>query len=318
MEQQSQGERAGYEQGEIRKQAFMQAMEALRAHNQEHSWGKMLGKHLVEGIEAADREEKGEMPDFQMTASDGQEMDREILGITNEEALKAIGLALSPVRKDAILLSSAGLNDSVGEVRARIQDGNSFVSFLEGLIPQSANEPLQQALDQVAGDLYKEALEVDAKSEEGIEALACLRKVAGIMNRLGVCTENCRELKELGEHVAAGNVREFIAAKKIGLYDEVGGNNFGPSEWQTDATKDFLDNRWGRVLEVLEASRQNPRARELFEDLMGRAWESLNYAKADWQRLKTERAVDGYGTKYGKGFDEIFERISLELNILNS
>ena len=298
------------------RHAFVSVIEGITNHNKEHSIGKMIGRAFAGAIESEDIPDKKKSKKKVML-SDEQEMYRGLLGVTNEQTLTAVGLSLTPVREKAIMLVSNGTLDSVGELRVQVADGRKLIGFLSRLKPGMIGEDLNDAIGKVAEDLLKEAFETVPSSDkdDSLELLAYMNGIVLAMEKAGIQSESIVKLKELAQHITAGDVREFILAKQIGLYEEIGGENYGPSKWQSDARKETLEKKWTKVIQVLEMAKKNPNAINLFNDLLKLAQENLDYAMKDWSSEKNE--LGDSEKEYGEGFDEVFERISLEISLLH-
>ena len=291
------------------REAFVGLIDAIKRHNEDHTPGKMVANMLIGTLKTEDDSKSEEV----ITSADKQSMDRELIDIKNEKTLKVTGLSLTPIRANTVMWSSGGDTDSVGELRVHIEDGDAFIAFMDKLKPGMINENLEKALEQVINDLVLEAYEMEERPDDfAFEFLTNANKIVSGFNKLGIKTKSLDELTEISSHINAKDSREFIGAKKIGLYQDIGGENFGPSKWQTDTTKEGLTKRWDEVIVLLNKTKNNPNADTLFKDLLKRAQDSLNYAVTDLPRIMSTYE------SYGEGFHEILERFSLELIALAS
>ena len=122
--------------------------------------------------------------------------------------------------------------------------------------------------------------------------------ISGLLIDLNQIVKKCEKLKidkdkaEFSESTEtlseyskfSGCLKEYLLAKNNHLLDEVGGNNFGPSQWHIDCSKKNYLKKWKKTLETIDQIKENPKARALLEKVIKNLKESLKYAKKDLER----------------------------------
>lgn len=310
------------------------AIAALDLHNATFSVGRFLACTTFQTRDrakiASELAAKG-VPDDEATAAaawldtsvplnDVEEMARSIVGSTNAPVLEAVGLGLSPLRVTSSVRKSAGRQE-VGVVRLQVVDGGKLSGFLLSAKPEEADDAFKQSMLAVTSDMVSEASDAIATGRRGgltaLETLAYGPGIVSGLEQIGLAESTAAvQLRELCEHAQQGDVREFVVAKKAGLLDEPGAPVFGPSTWQTDThPQAVLYIRWQGILTILREAQANPKAQVLAAQLLAKAQAHLEYAKADWKKMRSsELPMPGYG----EGFDDVFQRIGLEFSVLNS
>jgi len=313
---------------------FNETITGINEHNDQFSLGALMARVMTiqvsealktkELMDAGATQEEAEqtaafLGSDILPLSDEEQMARSVIGITTDPILGAIGLTLSPLRTTGTMYGPQG-KQSVGKVRLQVTDGGKFSTFLLAVNPEDTTEEFLHNVASVAESIIAEAKDSISKGtgeQTVLETLAYGKGIIAGLENIGLGESPVTsELTNLYEHAQQGDIVEYISAINIGLLTDPEEQSFGPASWQRDASPQFLAKHWGEVLNVIKDTKANPKATELFVQLVKSAQASLNYAKADWLKLKTE----GYGAdeEYGKGFDDIFETISLELNMVAS
>lgn len=314
--------------------AFNEAIGSINEHNDQFSMGKLMARAMLDHLDEAQRaqelvdagatqEEAEQTVDFvgsdKLPLTEEEQMARSIVGITNAPILETTGLTLSPLRTTSTMYSSKG-EQSVGKVRLQVTDGSKFSNFLLTVNPEDANEDFQNNAAGVANSLIAEATDAianDTGEQTALETLAYGKGIVAGLEHIGLAESPVTDkLRTLYEHAQQGDVKEYVQADNIGLFQEPGEQGFGPSQWQRDATVEYLTTHWSQVLDVVKAAKANPDAKELFAQLTKSAQASLDYAKADWAKAKAEGY--GGGGSYGEGFEQTFETVGLELSMITS
>lgn len=183
-----------------------------------------------------------------------------------------------------------------------------FSSFLGIVDSEAIDDSFRQKVSGVVGSLLNEvrsAVSSGTPDANGaLEALAYSQGIANGLERVGANEEVIEKLRALGEHSQAGTLYEYVRADSIGLLKEPDKQQFGPSQWQTDATPEYLRTRWGEVLEIVNIAKENPDGAEMFSELTEKAKISLAAARADLEEIKKE---GNYGEGYGDGFPAVFD-----------
>lgn len=311
--------------------AFNEAISAINEHNSQFSLGKLMADALIESAEegakihdlteaGATEDEARQTVEFvggdKVPFSEEEEMARSVLGITNAHVLGQTGLGLSPPREQGVMLSAKG-KASFGKVNLQFTDGGKFSSFLGRVDTEAIDDSFKQKVSGVVGSLLNEVYSaVSSGTPDANGALEALAYSQGIVNGLehvGANEEVIEKLRAVGEHSQSGTLYEYVRADSIGLLTEPYKQQFGPSQWQTDATLEYLRARWGEVLEIVKIAKENPSSASLFGELAEKAKISLKAARAGLAEIKKEGS---YGEGYGDDFPAIFDEVEKELTNL--
>lgn len=314
--------------------AFNEAIGAIDAHNDQFGMGRMMARAMFEHLDEAQKvqelveagatqEEAEQTAAFvgsdKVTLSEEEQMARSIVGMTNTPILEATGLTLSPLRTTGTMFGSQG-QQSIGKVRLQVTDGGTFSSFLLAANPGTAVEDFQKNAAGVVNSLIAEtsdAIANDQNKQTALETLAYGKGIISGLEHIGLGDAPvAKRLSDLAEHAQQGDIKEFVLAERAGLFEEPGEQGFGPSQWQKDASAQFMTDSWKNVLNIIKMTEGNPKAQELFGQLLKNAQADLDFAKDDWKKLKAEGY--GGGGEYGSGFEDVFQTVELELNLLAS
>ena len=191
---------------------------------------------------------------------------------------------------------------SVGKIRLQVTDGSKFSNFLLAVNLGDTTDEFQQNVADVAYGLIAEASDAianDSDEQTALETLAYGKGIVAGLEHIGLAKSPVIvKLRNLYEHAQQGDVKEYVQADNIGLLKGPEEQGYGPAKWQRDASTERLVTFWDQVLDVLKATKAKPNAKALFVQLTNSAQASLDYAKADWAKIKAE----GYGGG-GKAFD---------------
>lgn len=318
--------------------AFNAALAAVAEHNEQFSMGRMMFGALQSHFRAEQRtaeltaeglseEEAREVVAFtgddQPGISDQQSMGRSILDLEVTPVFAQAGLVISPIRTTTTMFGPGG-EQKVGEVRLQVADGAAFTDFLDRVAQTkgAADEAFLEGLERVAQNYVAEvsnAIATGAVDDNTLEGLTYAGGAASAMSRLGI-TSSCAAtgLRELSTHAQAGLAREYVLAKRVGILDRPGTTGtFGPSQWQQDATPEYLAKRWHEVLDVITEANGNPKAETFATELAGRAVGHLAFAMKDWAASSAARAAAGSDDSYGQGFDQVFAAVGRQLETLS-
>jgi hypothetical protein len=315
--------------------AFNEAIGAIKTHNDQFSLGKLMAGALIDHIDESGRAQElveAGVPLEEAEAtiawvgtnkvpmSEEEQMARSIVGVTNAPVLEATGLTLSPLRKTATMFSSKG-QQSVGRVRLNVTDGGKFSGFLLATKPEDIDESFRKNSESVVSSLVEEtsdAIATDADDQAVLETLAYGNGIIAGLEHIGLGeSPAAQKLSALTEHTQQGDVKEWVLASRIGLLEEPEKQQFGPSQWQGDATPKYLSDRWGEVIAIIKMAKDNPRSSSLFTQLLSKARSDLGYAKQDWEKLKVERYSGDINPGYGEGFSDVFASVDVELQALD-
>jgi len=314
--------------------AFTDALGAVDAHNDEYSIGKVMARAITSEVKkAVDANELVEMgateEDAEIAAgfahtenmSQEREVARSILGMTNLVTLEQVGLGITPMRPDSFIIGN-GEELEIGKVRASLVDGGKLTSFLDTIEPENLTEAATNSIKKVLNGLVLETREAvrGTSDDEGkstlFETLAYAPGIVVGLERLGLGdTDETSRLKALAEHNQQGDLREYVIMGDMQLDREIDNQQFGPAQWYLDASPDFLRQEWGKVIDFIRSVQTNPQAKDTFRISLDNARKSLEASQADWAVRKTTEPYAS--SKYGKGFEDIFETIKLELDFLD-
>ena len=314
--------------------AFSKAIGSINEHNDQFSMGKLMARAMLDHLDEAQRaqglvdagatqEEAEQTVDFvgsdKLPLTEEEQMARSIVGITNAPVLESTGLTLSPLRTTSTMYSNKG-EQSVGKIRLQVTDGSKFSNFLLAVNLGDTTDEFQQNVADVAYGLIAEASDAianDSDEQTALETLAYGKGIVAGFEHIGLAKSPVIvKLRNLYEHAQQGDVKEYVQADNIGLLKGPEEQGFGPAQWQRDASTEYLVTLWDQVLDVLKAAKANPNAKALFVQLTNSAQASLDYAKADWAKIKAEGY--GGGGSYGEGFEKAFENVGLELSLVTS
>lgn len=292
-------------------QQFNESLAAVHAHNDEYSLGKAMARSLFGLIKIGEEDEEDKQP---ISHSEEQEMARGILDLTSSHALESLGLKITPVRQQAVIFGPQG-EEEIGPVRLQLEDGGKFSGFLSGIDPEQVDDDFRKNAAFVTGNVLVEFTDAIANGQDGdfvLETLASAEGLAKGLEHIGLSdSEVTKKLKEYAAHSKTGDLVEFVLAERLQLLKEPGAKGFGPSQWQRDASPKYLQDRWDEVVVLLRKTQANPRAQNLFNQLLGNTKANLDFARQDWGVIKGE-----YGEGYGQGFNGVFNEVSARLEEL--
>lgn len=200
--------------------------------------------------------------------------------------LSRVGLELEPVSGKKATIMGLGEKTGTGEMRINLKDDAKFLSFLRSINPQECNsteiggnlESLSNILVQQIVDHYN----LQEPSDEALNLLGGLGDIVSEYKRLRI--NAAEKLEALLAHSRKGDLLEHLTVQQEGLLSEPG-KNFGPADWQKDASPKFLADRWDRALKVLKMTRDNRKAQDLYGMLFEHLDRSLNIALQNLETL---------------------------------
>lgn len=227
--------------------------------------------------------------------------------LIHSQSLEKVGMALESVSGKTATLIGQGEMVRVGELRVNISDRNRFLGFLQAIDPtMTHNSPLGENLQGLSVILSQQIFDnynLNAPSDEALQLLGSLEKIVGQYRRLEI--PGTERLETYRAHARKGDLREYILVEHEGLLNEPG-RFFGPADWQKDAAPDYLRRRWGNALKVLEMARDNPKAKELYDQLYAHLTKCLNLAIANLEELDPEK---GYTEQYKAGLRPALQEV---------
>lgn len=240
----------------------------MERYNNQFSLGSMMSRVIISHFEPEDSDEI--KPQAGIVDEEGnQQVDAFFLMSAHKNLLDNIGLSLEPVSgKEAFIQNEEG-SAGVGEMRANVNNNERFTSFLEALQPeQVSTSGTKSGLEKLSGILAKQVLDkynLQFPEEEALQLFGSLDKIVAEYKRLGM-SESVSRLETYLEHGKTGDLREYVATERKGLFSEPG-HFFGPADWQTDSSPSMLESRWNEAIDILEMAKENPKAGELYDKL---------------------------------------------------
>src|SRR3989338_2587014 len=127
-----------------------------------------------------------------------------------------------------------------------------------------------------------------------IEWLSCWGGINAIVQKFqqldpdgskGLDDDSVRQLVIYAEAAKKRCLKEYLMADRY-LGQEIGGRNFGPSKWHTDASIELYQAKWDEALAILKTIRQNPHAEEIYNQFKTYLKGSANWALENIAYLK--------------------------------
>jgi hypothetical protein len=236
----------------------------------------ILGINLLVSIESGD---KADSKTQKIAASD--------LAGTHENVLDKIGLVLEEqVSGVTFVDSDEGSSDGQLRIlRINVFDRDKFSSFLKTLEPKQVKETgLKSNLEILSRVLAQEILYNYSLKEPTEYALQLFDGLEGMIEqykRLNMAG-SVGKLETYSAHARRGDLREYVRIEKDGLLSEPG-SFFGPADWQNDSTPEYLEERWGRALEIVDETKANPKAQELYQQLVSHLLKCVEIAIRDME-----------------------------------
>lgn len=225
----------------------------LDRYNKRYSIGGIMGDVIASALETKDNENTPRQTNIADETSK-QQADAFFFDAAHKNTLDSIGLSLEPVALTATVYSG-GESADVSQMRLNIENRDRFTSFLSALNPKLVEEAsLEKDLEKIPTILTSQILdhynfESNKPSAEILELFGGLEKIIDEYNRLGM-GESVKRLRIYLEHGRKGDLREYIAIERRNLLSQPK-EGFGPADWQTDSTPEYLKSRWREALYIL-------------------------------------------------------------------
>jgi len=266
------------EADELRSLDLSLVTQQIGNYNEQFGMGRMLARAVTEGLGPKAEEEKDESQESFVQRIQGT------YGILLEKS----GISLQAMGGDAALISSKGKQES-SRLRVNLENGKTFLSYLNALQPETIKTSQAESLKEVLQSLRIQlAREYDVEKID-LRALKLLRELGPIIdscerldpkNEMGL-QEAAKNLSIYKDAAAGGYIKEMILAERSGALKKVGGRNFGPSEWHTDMLPDGYEKKWEQVVRVYKEVLTNPGAGPLAMQMADNLRASASYAKND-------------------------------------
>lgn len=199
-----------------------------------------------------------------------------------------------------------------GEMLINIYDKNKLISFLKN-IDQKPSESQKKLLAVTARKLkqqfeYEYNLE-NAEDERLLNLLSGMGEIIEQYKRLGL-QDVVTELLDYKEQLGSGFLREYVVAKKAGLFKPLG-EGFNYSTFHKDSRPDMYEGSyWGKFFDAIEEIKKNKDANPLYVKAIEYAQKSLDYAEKDLGSL------ENYPEGYKGGLRTSMEKVRARLHAL--
>lgn len=232
-------------------------------YNAQFSLGAMMARLLTSRFEQSSERSVA-------SAEEHQQMSASAISVIHERTLDNLGLSLEPVSGKKATIFHAGEKAGEGEMRINVNDRSQFVSFLHVLNQdQVQGSELKTHLGNLSNILAQQVLDhynLNEPEDEALHLLGALDNIVGEYKRLGIDNWGTKRLETYLTHSRQGDLREYVLVEQERLFQEPGQG--GPADWQRDASEEFLANKWQGALIVLRTTQANPKAHELYQQLL--------------------------------------------------
>lgn len=273
----------GEKQVEIKIGQINELFRDIDKYNAQFSLGAMMARLLTSRFEGESSE--GSVA----SAEEHQQMSASAINVIHEKTLANLGLSLEPVSGKKAAIFHAGEKAGEGEMRINVKDRVQFVSFLHVLSPDLVQgSELKTHLGDLANVLAQQVLDhynLSEPEDETLQLLGALDNIVGEYQRLGIDAWGTKRLETYLIHSRQGDLREYVLVEQERLFQEPG-KGFGPADWQKDASEEFLSNKWEGALIVLRATQANPKAHELYQQLLAHLKSCAEIAEANIDSLE--------------------------------
>lgn len=272
----------GEKQVEIKIGQVNELFRDIDKYNAQFSLGAMMAKLLTSRFE-------GHAAESIASAEEHQQMSASAISVIHERTIDNLGLSLEPVSGKKAAIFHAGEKAGEGEMRINVKDRAQFVSFLHALNPNLVQgSELKTHLGDLANVLAQQVLDhynLNEPEDEALQLLGALDNIVGEYKRLGIDDWGTNRLATYLMHSRQGDLREYVLVEGIHLFQEPG-KGFGPADWQKDASEEFLANKWEGALIVLRSTQANPKAHELYQQLLAHLKSCAEIAEANIDSLE--------------------------------
>lgn len=258
----------------------------IRNYNNRFSIAPQLENIIFSRIEPEG--EKNVPAGTNISENEYQKLSAFTLRTSHEDTSTKLGLALEPVLGKNQAIFHEGKIAEIGEMRVNISDHSVFLSFLHVLKPEDIHERelglnlafVSLVLSRQVTDNYN----LDHPSNEALQFLASLETIVEEYRRLGL-HDSAEFIDIYSLHSRQGDLREYVLAYQSGLFKEPG-KDFGPADWQKDTTEDQLVKRWSKALTILYSVESNPKAKDIFTQLLGHLQKCAKSAQENLRTLE--------------------------------
>lgn len=280
----------------------------ISRYNDQFSLGSMMARQIFSIFPTEGDEPR--MPKGPGGEEEHQQMTASALTIIHQNTLEQMGLSLEPVSGKKATLIGLGEKAGEGEMRINVTNSNRFTSFLGALTPELIETTgLKPNLESLSGVLAQQVFDhynLQKPNDEMLELFGGLGNIVNQYKRLGM-DKAIQGLDTYLQHARQGGLREFVVVEKNGLFSEPG-KFFGPADWQKDSTVKGLQERWNQALAILQMTKNNPKAQELYKKLSNHLLDCIKIARADTESL------DYFSSETREGLSQVLEESYMQLD----
>jgi len=214
------------------------------------------------------------------------------------EILETTGLSLESVN-GTITVFSEDIKIPESRMRVNIANPQAFIQYLSVLsLPLSCSQiyGLNKVARNLTLQLTREYKFDNLMDERILNLFSCLSKMITRYREIGL-GNSVNDLAHYLEISRKGYIREYLLVERLNLFTEVGGNNFGPSQWQTDSNLKYFQGRWKQAVEAYILVSKNPKALLLAQSLCDRLKKSAEYAIRDLEDFTKIKHISGEDRK---------------------
>jgi len=264
---------------------FGELVQDIKKYNSQFGLGNILGSIIDREITGGEKE--GLDLEIESQLSWGN------IELKFKDELTDTGLSLETIDGNATIYIGDDKFPS-SQMRINIKNGKAFVQYLNSLSQETLTDNQRYGLEEVAESitfqLSHEYKLDDPEDERVLNIFGHLEPVINSYRKLGL-SESTKQLSEYLDFARKGYLLDYLIVQREGLFAEIGGKNFGPSEWHTDANPEHYQKMWDKALDMLDRVRKNTRATELSDKLRTHLKKSAEYAQQD---IKENPAIVNY------------------------
>ncbi len=272
-------------EGELKSLDLGPVVEEVEKYNHQYSMGPMLARALMRGMD----DEQGDS----LVQQEQESRQAFLQRIENSHGitLAMAGINLEPVQGNITALTEEGNIDN-SELRINLKDNKQFTIYISSLEADTVKPSQIEGLAKVATSLrdqLKTEYSLEKPDARAGELIAGLDDLIEHYKRLDPngdkgLVDSVKDLEKYLEFARKNSLKEYLFVERAGLLAEVGGQNFGPSQWHTDMSEGNYEKRWQAALSTLDQIKRNHAAAELTAELSAHLIQSAKYAKTELEK----------------------------------
>jgi hypothetical protein len=236
-------------------------------YNAQFSMGAMMGRMFISQIKSHESIESQSPVDSLTEEHENQQISAFFLISTHKQTLHDIGLTLEPI--GGAPLMGGGTEANEGKMAINVSSRDKFISFLHAIQPAQADATrIRFNLEKIPVLLSQQIMaryNLLMPEPEALELFEGMEQIITEYKRLGM-TGAISQLENYYNHGKIGDLGEYISIERRGLFTQPG-KGFGPADWETDATPDYIEAQWNEAIAILDMVKQNPKADGLYTQL---------------------------------------------------